>query len=155
MKFDRGAEPTPRGGHPLAVREARIGDAPAYGHIAAAAFDLTPEAAALFPALLGKPGFRLFMSFDGDTPAGGGLLYVDGTDAWLDWGATDPAFRGGGSQRALLAHRIDAAAAAGCTRLMTCTGEAVTGDPQHSYHNIEWAGFRPALLRDNWVRSDR
>jgi penicillin amidase len=46
---------------------------------------------------------------------------------------------------------VEDAVAAGCTRLLTATGEAVPGDPQHSYHNIEWAGFEPTYVRDNWV----
>lgn len=25
------------------------------------------------------------------------------------------------------------------------------GDPQHSYHNIQWAGFEEAFLRDNYA----
>jgi hypothetical protein len=31
------------------------------------------------------------------------------------------------------------------------TGEAVPGDDQHSYHNIERAGFEEAYLRENWI----
>ena len=151
MKFARGPEPPPAADSTLAVRAIGTQHARDFGRIAAAAFDLAPAAAALFPGLAGRPGCRLYMSFEGDTPAGTGLLYVDGDDAWLDWGATDPAFRGRGSQRALLARRIADAAAAGCTRLWTCTGEAVPGDPQHSYHNIEWAGFRAEYARANWI----
>lgn len=151
MKFERGPEPPPQATSTLAVRAIGTQHARDFGRIAAAAFDLTPQSAALFPGLVDRPGYRLYMSFDGDEPAGTGLLYVDGGDAWLDWGATDPAFRGRGSQRALLARRIADAAAAGCTRLVTCTGEAMPGDPQHSYHNIEWAGFRAAQARANWI----
>ena len=36
----------------------------------------------------------------------------------------------------------------------TETGEAVEGDPQHSYHNFERAGFQAAYLRDNFVPVD-
>lgn len=38
---------------------------------------------------------------------------------------------------------------------MTCTGEPILGDPQHSYHNIEWAGFEPMFVRENWIRDER
>jgi hypothetical protein len=34
------------------------------------------------------------------------------------------------------------------------TGEAVPGDPQHSYGNIVKAGFAEAYLRENWVPED-
>ena len=151
MKFERGPEAPPAASTSLRVREIDAAHGADFGRIVAAAFDLSPEAAGLFPGLIGRQGFHLYMSFDGATPAGTGLLYIDGDSAWLDCGATDPASRGRGSQRALLARRIGDALAAGCTRLMTCTGEEVPGDPQHSYHNIEWAGFRPAYLRENWI----
>jgi len=34
--------------------------------------------------------------------------------------------------------------------LVTATGEAVAGDPQHSYKNIKRAGFREKYVRENW-----
>lgn len=151
MKFTRGTDAPPRARTSLEVQEIGAEHAEAFGKIAAAAFDLSPAAAPLFGGLVERAGFHLYMAFDSAQPAGTGLLYIDGSDAWLDWGATDPAQRGRGAQRAVLARRIADALAAGCTRLMTCTGEEVPGDPQHSYHNIEWAGFRPEYLRENWI----
>ncbi|MDP7424835.1 MAG: hypothetical protein QF394_05370 [Rhodospirillales bacterium] len=35
--------------------------------------------------------------------------------------------------------------------IATETGEAVEGDAQHSYHNIQWAGFEECYLRDNYA----
>jgi GNAT superfamily N-acetyltransferase len=154
MKFERGTEPPPAPRTDLQVRPIDAAHGEDFGRIVAPAFDLSPTAAGLFPGLIDQPGFHLYMSFDGDAPAGTGLLYIDGEDAWLDWGATLQACRGRGSQRALLARRVEDAIAAGCKRLLTATGEAVPDDPQHSYHNIEWAGFRPVYLRENWVPAD-
>lgn len=150
MKFERGPDPAPTAESNLAVREIGEEHADEFGRIAAAGFGLTPEAAGLIRGLIDRAGYHLYMTFDGDTPAGTGLVYIDGTYAWFDWAATDPEFRQRGSQRALLARRIQHAMDAGCTRLMTATGEAVPGDPQHSYHNIEWAGFEPKFVRENW-----
>lgn len=151
MKFERGPDPAPTAESSLEVREIGAEHVDEFGRIAASGFGLTPAAAPLFRGLIDRPGFHLYMTFDDETPAGTGLVYIDGEHAWVDWAATDPEFRQRGSQRALLARRIEAAVNAGCTRLMTCTGEAVPGDPQHSYHNIEWAGFEPKFLRENWV----
>lgn len=151
VKFERGAEPPPRADSPLLIREISAHHATAFGRIAAAGFDLSEKAGGLFAGLIGRPGFHLYMSFEGERPVGTALLYLQGDNAWLDWGATDPAFRKRGSQRALMARRINDALAAGCCRLFTCTGEAVPGDPQHSYHNIEWGGFRADCLCDNWI----
>lgn len=151
MKFERGPDPAPTAESDLEVREIGGEQVDEFGRIAAAGFGLTPDAAGLFRGLIDRSGFHLYMTFDGDTPAGTGLVYLDGDCAWLDWAATVPEFRRRGSQRALLARRIEDAVDAGCTRLMTSTGEAVPGDPQHSFHNIEWAGFEPKFLRENWL----
>ncbi len=151
MKFQRGPGSSPTTDSDLEVRKIGTDHVDDFGRIATGGFGLTEEARPLFEGLLNRDGFHLYMTFDGDSPAGTGLLYLDGECAWLDWAATDQKFRQRGSQRALLARRIEDAIDAGCTRLMTCTGEAVPGDPQHSYHNIEWAGFDPKFLRENWI----
>lgn len=151
MKFERGPDPAPTSESTLEVREISEEHVDDFGRIAASGFGLTPDAASLFRGLIDRPGYHLYMTFDGETPAGTGLLYIDGDYAWFDWAATEPEFRQQGSQRTVLARRIEDAVDAGCTRLMTCTGEAVPGDQQHSYHNIEWAGFEPTFLRENWV----
>ena len=151
MKFERGAEPAPPPESDLEVREINQEHVEEFGRIAASAYGMTPEAAGVVRGLIDRPGFHLYMTFDGDSPTGTGAMAIDGDRAWFEWAATDPAFRQRGSQRALLARRIEDAVNAGCTRLMTCTGEAVPGDPQHSYHNIEWAGFEPQFVRENWV----
>jgi GNAT superfamily N-acetyltransferase len=151
MKFERGPDPAPRAESDLQVREIGEKHVDDFGRIAASAYGMTPEAAALVRGLIDRSGYHLYMTFDGDTPIGTGLLSIDGDRAWFEWAATDPAFRQQGSQRALLARRIEDAVDAGCTRLLTCTGEAVPGQPQHSYHNIEWAGFEPMFVRENWI----
>lgn len=151
MNFERGPDPAPTVESNLEVRE--IGEEPVdeFGRIATSAYGMTPAVALLVRGLIDRPGFHLYMTFDGSTPAGTGLLSIDRDRAWFEWAATDPEFRQRGSQRALLARRIEDAVDAGCTRLLTCTGEAILGDPQHSYHNIEWAGFEPKFVRENWV----
>ena len=97
-------------------------------------------------ALVGAAGWRCFVAWDGDEPAGGGALYVDGEVAWLGIGATRPAYRGRGSQSAILAARIETARALGVKQLATETGEQVGP----SYRNIMRAGFAEAYLRPNW-----
>lgn len=136
---------------PFRIERIGPGHGSDYGRIAAAGFDLTDRAVPLVAALAARPDWHLFMTFDGDRPVGGGALFRHGEYGWFDFGATHPDYRGRGSQTALLAHRIRAAAALGCRRLFTETGEAVPGDPQHSYRNILRAGFREVALRDNYV----
>lgn len=86
----------------------------AFGRIAADAFDLGQAAVPWLAALPGRAGWHVFMSFDGDEPAGTGAMFVEGDIAWLDFGATAPAFRQRGGQGALLAQRVAQAGALGC-----------------------------------------
>ena len=91
------------------------------------------------------------MSFDRDIPAGTGAMYMRDGMAYLDFGATHPDFRRRGAQTGVLNTRIRDAFAAGCTMIVTMTGEAVPGDEQHSYKNIIKAGFKESYLRENWI----
>jgi len=112
---------------------------------------MTPNAEPLIAAAAHDARWKLFMSFEGDQPAGAGGLFIHDDCGWLDFGATSPMYRRRGSQGAIMAARIQAARDAGLEHLFTETGEAVEGDPQHSYGNIERHGFQPAALRENWT----
>lgn len=151
QKFARGPEPVPDTPTDLRIEEIGPEHGPAFGRIVCDAFDLGPEAAPWLALLPGRPGWRIFMSFDGDEPAGTGGLYIRDGIGWTDWGATAPAFRQRGGQAAVLAARIRCAIDAGCTSIHTCTGEDVPGDPQHSYNNIKKLGFREAYIRENYA----
>lgn len=119
--------------------------------IVADAFDMTQAAGQLVAGLAGRPGWRLYMSFDGDEPLGVGAFYFEGDDAWFDWDATRPEARGRGSQQALLAQRIDEARALGCTTVYTATPEPGADEIQPAYHNLLKAGFQRAYPRDNFM----
>lgn len=149
----------PLGGAPLleartdlVVRVVTDDTAVAFGRIASAAFDLGE---ALVPAVAGlarHPAWRLYLTFDeSGEPAGTGGLFLHEGAGWLDWAATRLEFRRRGSQGALMARRLLAAAEAGCDLVFTETGEAVPGDPQHSYRNIERAGFEVLRVRPNRI----
>ncbi len=155
MKFGRGPEPVHEPTTDLEVREIGVNDARDFGRIAGTAFGLAREAFGMVAGLVGRPGWHMFMSFDGGTPAGTGALFVEDGVGWTEWGATDPGFRRRGSQTALLARRVNAAISLGCTLIGTCTGEAVPGEEQHSYRNIQRAGFEALGLRDNFSPTGR
>jgi GNAT superfamily N-acetyltransferase len=154
MKFKRGTAPPPEVGSELEVREIGAEHAADFGRIAVAAFGMSERAAPLAVALLGRPGWRLYMSFADGRPAGTGALFVKDQVGWCDWGATDPAFRGRGGQSAVLARRVRDALAMGCRLLGTETGEAVESDPQHSYNNILKIGFEETVVRENFLPRD-
>lgn len=151
MMFERGREAPPDVTTSLTVRAAGAQDAAAFARIACDAFDLGDVALPWIAGLVGRRGWHTHMSFDGDTPAGIGVVYVEDDLAYFTFGATAPAYRGRGGQGAVLAARIATALDLGCRVLATCTGEAVAGDPQHSYSNILRAGFRETYVRRNFA----
>jgi GNAT superfamily N-acetyltransferase len=151
VKFLRAMdEPAPEARSSLEVREISPEHAMDFAKIAAHGFDMAEQSAPLIAGLVGRPGWHLFMTFDGDRPAGTGALFVRDGTGWCDWAATHADFRRRGGQGAVLAARIARAAELGCRLMATTTGEAVAGDPQHSYSNIEKAGFRAAYTRANY-----
>lgn len=151
MKFERDVSMPPEVQTDLRVERAGPERAADFGRIVAGAFDFTEAAGEAVAALNGRPGWHQFLSFDGDEPAGAGVLFISEGLGWLDLGATRPEFRGRRSQQAVLAARIRFAADAGCQTLFTTTGEEVPDDPQLSYANILKLGFREAYLRENFA----
>lgn len=151
MKFSRDNSPAPDAPSELEIREAQTAEEAMYfGEIVAAAFGMTENSAPMLAGLHNDPGWHIFLSYSGSSPAGAGAMYVSGECAWMEWGATDPNFRRRGSQAAIMAARIQKALDLGCKQMFTETGESVEGDPQHSYKNILKAGFTESVLRENY-----
>ncbi len=152
QKFSRGAaDPIEERPTDLVTRRIGLEHGADFARIVCAAFDLGDNAIPWIAGVPGAPGFHAFMSFDGNTPAGCGAIFIRGNEAWTDFGATAPEMRGRGAQSANLAARVRFALEEGCTAIHTCTGEDVPGDPQHSYNNIKRCGFRETYLRENWA----
>ena len=151
QKFRRGRDALPEIRTDLRIEEIGPAHGEAFARIVCDAFDLGDAGVPLLSRLPEIPGWHVFMSFEGDAPAGAGALFIDGDLAWTDFGATAPAFRQRGSQGAILAHRVAFALEAGCREVLTCTGEDVPGDPQHSYRNIRKVGFREDYIRENYA----
>jgi GNAT superfamily N-acetyltransferase len=151
MKFERATGELPTVRSDLKVRRVGPDRASDFAAIAGAAFGLQASSQPVLAAIVEATGYQAFMSFDAFQAAGTGVVFIDHEVAVLDWGATHPDFRCRGGQAAVLAARIKVAQEAGCERIYTMTGEAVPGDPQHSYSNIQNAGFTEAYLRENWI----
>lgn len=150
-KFLRGTTPPPPVRGELEVRHIGPAHAVHFGRIAARGFGLEPRWEPVLAGLVGRRGWRVYLSLDGDEPAGCAAMRILDGVAWFDWAATTPEFRRRGSQGALLARRIADAVDLGARLMVTATGEAVPGDPQHSYRNILRSGFRLSHVRANWV----
>ncbi len=152
QKFARGRdEPLPDITPGLPIREVGREHGDAFAEIVCAAFDLGGKAIPWLARLPNAPGWRIFMGFDGNTPASAGAVFISGEEAFTDFGATAVAYRRRGLQLANLACRVRAALDLGCQRIHTCTGIAVPGDPQHSYGNILKCGFSETHVRAAWV----
>lgn len=151
QKFRRDPLPPQGAIKELDVREVGEEHGEPFARIVCAAFDLGDEAVEWLAQLPGREGWRIAMAFEAERPVATGAMFLRSGAAWLDWGATAPEFRRRGAQTALLDYRIGLAVDSGCRALYTATGEAVTGDPQHSYSNILRAGFRETRLRGNYA----
>lgn len=151
MKFSRGTNPAVSRNPDLDIRKIGPDHAEDFARIVVPCFDMTEASIPLVASIVRHPDYHLYMGFDDDRPAATGAIFMKGDVAICDWGSTDSNFRRRGFQGALLARRINNAIEMGAKHLYTATGEAVPGDPQHSYNNILRYGFEESYLRENWV----
>jgi hypothetical protein len=151
QKFSRGPGDVPEAETDLRVERVGPEHGADFARIVCAGFDLGDAAEPWLARLPQCPNWSVFMCFEGEPPAGVGGLFINDGLAWTDFGATDPAFRRRGAQAAVLAARVRFAFAQGAREVMTCTGEDVPGDPQHSYNNILRIGFKETYVRENYA----
>ena len=151
MKFSRDTAPAVARNADLDIREIGSEYANDFARIVVPCFDLTEASIPLIAGIVKHPDYHVYMGFDGDRPAATGIFFYKDNIAYCGYGATHRDFRGRGFQGAILARRINDAIKMGANILYTETGEAVPGDPQHSYTNILRYGFTEYYLRENWV----
>lgn len=135
----------------LQVRRASLRDGRALGQLVAEAFGLPREGAGLLTGILDRPSWHPFVAFAGDQLAAAAALFVHDDVGYLALAATAGAWRGRGAQSALIARRLEVAAALGCGWVFSETGEAIAGDPQHSYGNLVRAGLLEAGRVHNFI----
>lgn len=138
--------------HPaLQVRRAQADETLLSGAIVCRSFGMAPALAPWMGAVVGRPGWQVYFACDAnDTPVATAALYLDGPRAWLGMGATLPEARQQGCQQMLLAVRLAAARAAGCTVAGIETEAPPAGETRHSLNNIRRAGFREVGRRFNY-----
>jgi GNAT superfamily N-acetyltransferase len=107
----------------------------------------------MLTASLGDPAFHPFAAWDGETLVAAANLYVTGEVGSLNTGATAASHRGRGAQSALIAARIQAAAALGCRWLVAETGKPAAGQSNPSTDNLTRAGLQVLYARQNWLWS--
>ncbi len=154
MKFARGTEPLPTVATPLRIEEVGAADGQAMAAVIGAGFGMGGAFDRSLAELPGRPGWHCFLAWHERQPVAAAVCYVRGDAAWLGMAATLPSFRRWGAHRALIAARIDAAAAAGARQVFVETGERVAGKPDQSYRNLLRMGFRELYRRDNLLCPD-
>ena len=154
MKFSRGCDDLPASQTELDIRVVDAMHGRAFGRVVGEAFGLPETVRPWIAALAGRPGWIIVLAFDGDEPVAAGATYIRGEYAWLGFGGTLAAHRRRGAQNALLARRLQEAAARGARVAVTETGERRPDLPDKSYRNILRAGFKECYLRQNYLSPD-
>jgi GNAT superfamily N-acetyltransferase len=96
--------------------------------------------------LVGQPGWRHYLAFDGKRAVATAAMYVDGNVAWIDFASTLPECRGRGAQSALIARRV-----ADCAESGVATMVVETAETSPSRRNLERLGFAAAYVRPNYL----
>src|SRR6478609_2449654 len=144
---------SPPGPAPTTLRgeEGGVAHASVFGDTLCQGFGWRPELALPVAALVGTPGWKFYLAFDGDRPMGTAALAIDGRVGWLSFATTLPEARGHGSQSALVARRIMDAKGAGCEILSVETSEEGPEKEAPSYRNILRSGFEVGYVRPNYL----
>jgi GNAT superfamily N-acetyltransferase len=111
------------------------------GDICSHSFRMPEPVAELLAATVDEAGWSHWVAFDGDEPVAAALSYIEPPLGWFGWDATRPSHRGRRAQQALIAARLDAAAAAGCSCVTAETALGTAEAPDPSYRSYTRLGF--------------
>lgn len=149
-KFIHDATPPQHSGTDLRIELTGSDFGDAFAFVVTEAFGLPDYMYPWLRAEVGRPNWRHYVAWDGETPAAAGALYQCGEAAWLGHGCTLPAYRRRGTQAAILARRIQDGADLGIKWFITDTAEDLPEQPNPSYRNMLRSGFKLAYLRWNY-----
>jgi GNAT superfamily N-acetyltransferase len=151
MKFVRSGASAADVTTDLRVEHAGAGDGAAFARPVVEGFGMPAWAEEWLAAIPGRSGWSCHVAWSGDEPAAAGAVFLRPPLAWLGLAATRPDFRRRGGQGAVMVARLREAVAAGCSTIVTETGERVEGGPSSSYRNILRHGFEEAYMRPNFA----
>lgn len=155
MLFARGPSVAPPVETSLRIVEVDAETREAWARVVTAAYALPDTTLPWFAAVPAVPGWHAFLALDDDEPAAAAAVWIEGSAAYFGMAGTVPEHRGKGGQGALFAARIERALAAGCTTLVTETGELRDGSPSSSYRNIRRYGFEEQFVVAHRMRRRR
>lgn len=133
----------------LDVRRVGADAARGVGRVVAESFGWPPAAQDLSACVVGRPGWRHYLVYEGPVPVGGGAAYEAGGTVWLGFGGVLATHRRRGGQAALLARRIEDA---GCD-CHTAIVDAAEGSSSH--RNCLRAGFVEVGVRPIYEAAPR
>lgn len=122
-----------------------------FGEIIVTAFDWPAALAERFAGLVGRPGWRHYLAWQGGRPVAGAALHRFERTAALAIAGTVPEAREKGLQTALIVRRLRDAAAQGCRWMVVETARDLPDKPAPSARNMMRMGFRTAYHRPNYL----
>ncbi len=133
----------------LDVRRVGADAARGVGRVVAESFGWPPAAQDLSACVVGRPGWRHYLVYEGPVPVGGGAAYEAGGTVWLGFAGVLATHRQRGGQAALLARRIEDAACDCHTAIV----DAAEGSSSH--RNCLRAGFVEVGVRPIYEAAPR
>ncbi|WP_231571705.1 GNAT family N-acetyltransferase [Gordoniibacillus kamchatkensis] len=136
--------------HGVTIRELKEDEFELYGKLHCLGTGLNLNGASYVAdnnrVLYDRPGWRFFIGFVEEHPAGVAVMHISNDVASLTFAATVPEFRRRGLQTAFLQKRIHEAELANCELVVGQASYAST-----SQNNMERAGLRIGYTRATWV----
>jgi hypothetical protein len=146
MLFERGPLPPPAVDTTLVIVEVDGDSAGDWARIVLDGYGLPDACAPMVERVPGLREWHAFMALAEGEPAAAAAVWIDGEAAYFGFAATRSEHRGKGGQGALFTARIERALEAGCTRLVTETGERRGDGAGSSYRNILRYGFEERFV---------
>ncbi|MBB6567744.1 GNAT family N-acetyltransferase [Kribbella sandramycini] len=151
LKLSRSAGPVTPATTGLRIAEVEVERAELWASVMVRGFSMPAEQ--LVPSVqnvAARPGWTMFAAFEGDRMVAAAGLLIRGGIAEMTGASTLPGYRRQGAQSALLAARIQKAAAGGASLLSAETTKTEEGSRSISLNNLLRAGFEIRYERLDW-----
>ncbi|WP_432251759.1 hypothetical protein [Streptomyces sp. HNM1019] len=149
----RGADPAPPPSTDLRVESVGPSQATHFAETLCTGYGMPDEWAPLYEGLVGRPGWRHYMAWDGALPVATASIFLQCARAWCGNSGTLRRYRHRGAHTALSRLRLKDGLDAGCASF---TGETWQrpGLPNQSLRNHTRDGWQEVYRRLNYVSTD-